>query len=60
MAENAMTIQEFARLGGLARAKMMTKAERSAAGKHAVAARERKRRAAKRLAKKAERTNGTR
>ena len=45
-----LTIREVSRLGGLARAKNMTKAERSAAAKHAVDARERKRKAAKRKA----------
>ena len=55
MPQNTMTVSEFARLGGLARAKNMTKAERSAAAKHAVEARERKRRAAKRKAAKAAR-----
>ncbi len=50
MAENKMTVTEFARLGGLARAASLTAAERSAIAKKAVTARELKRRKA-RLAK---------
>ena len=34
-----LTITEFARLGGIARAKSMTKAQRVASAKHAITAR---------------------
>jgi hypothetical protein len=42
-----LTVQQMGRLGGLARAKNMSAAERSASAKKAVAAREAKRKAKK-------------
>jgi hypothetical protein len=45
MAKKPLTITEFARMGGKARAKKLTPQQRSAIAKKAVAAREAKRKA---------------